>query len=286
MRKIFLFTSLALGGLYLFLVLGYVVFQRQILYHPALFDGSSPAKYQTPYQTITIQTPDQVQLSGWWLQHPGSHINRPALIYCHGNSASLSMLDNITRIFYNLYGFDTLVFDYRGYGNSQKAPLSEEALATDALAAYHWLQSRGYRENQIIIWGHSLGSSVAARLAAHTHPAGLVLEGAFPSVYAMAQYRYPWMPLFHWMIFDPFNTQSYVTQRTCPLLQLHAEKDSVIPPAMGRRVFEAASEPKQWILLNDVDHSEFCAVSDYYQERILSFVRACLRGTSSLSHSL
>lgn len=255
----------------------YVLFQGKMIFHPVGLTGTTPADFHLKnYKEVSFPSTDGVTLTGWWVEHPIHDPNRPVLLYCHGNGDCLSQLAEVSKIFYD-FGFDTLLFDYRSYGGSQKAPLSEKAVDGDALAAYQWLKARGIPDGRIIIWGHSLGSSVAAELATQTRPAGLILEGAFPSIYAVSRQRNPWLLVLPFMIRDKFETGKYVTERTCPLLETHAEKDTIIPIELGQKVFEKAVEPKQWLVIEGINHNDFPSVAYQYEKPIQEFVKRCLK---------
>jgi fermentation-respiration switch protein FrsA (DUF1100 family) len=242
--------------------------------------GATPADYRLKsYKDVSFPSFDGVTLTGWWMEHPGHDPHRPVLLYCHGNADCVSQLAEVSKIFYD-FGFDTLIFDYRSYGGSQRAPLSEKAVDGDALAAYQWLKAKGIPDNRILIWGHSLGSSVAAELSTQTHSAGLILEGAFPSIYQVSRQRNPWLLIFPFMVWDKFETGKYVTERTCPLLEIHAGKDTIIPIQLGRQVFDAAAEPKQWLVVEGIDHSDFPSVAYQYEKPIQDFVESCFRPSS------
>ncbi len=254
----------------------YVAFQRKMVFHPVGLTGATPADFHLKdYKDVSFPSFDGVTLTGWWIEHPGKDSRRPVLLYCHGNADCLSQLAEVSKIFYD-FGFDALIFDYRDYGGSGKASLSEKAVEGDALAAYQWVKTKGVPDSRILIWGHSLGSSVAAELATRTHPAGLILEGAFPSIYAVSRQRNPWLLVMPFMVLDKFETVKYVTERTCPLLEIHAEKDTIIPMELGRRVFEQAAEPKQWITITGINHNDFPSVAYQYENPIRDFVAKSL----------
>lgn len=255
----------------------YVGFQRKMIFHPVGLTGTTPADFHLKnYKEVSFTSFDGVTLTGWWIEHPDKNPERPILLYCHGNADCVSQLAQVSKIFYD-FGFDALIFDYRGYGGSQKAPLSEKTVDGDAMAAYQWLKARGIPENRIIVWGHSLGSSVAAELATQTHPAGLILEGAFPSIHAVSRQRSPWLWVPDFLIWDKFETGKYVRERTCPLLETHAEKDTVIPIQLGQEVFSEASAPKQWLEIKGIDHNDFPSVAYQYEKPIQEFVGSCLQ---------
>lgn len=255
----------------------YVLLQRQMIFHPAGLTGATPTDYHLKnYKDVSFSSFDGVTLTGWWMEHPGHDPHRPVLLYCHGNADCVSQLAEVSKIFYD-FGFDTLIVDYRCYGGSQHAPLSEKAVDGDALAAYQWLKTKGIPDKRILIWGHSLGSSVAAELATQTHPAGLILEGAFPSIYDVSRHRNPWLLVFPFMIWDKFETGKYVAERTCPLLEIHAGKDTIIPIELGQEVFHDAVEPKQWLVVPGIDHNDFPSVAYQYEKPIQEFAEKCLK---------
>jgi fermentation-respiration switch protein FrsA (DUF1100 family) len=266
---------------YLTIVVGFVLFQRKLIYFPSALSGTTPEKFGLSFEDVRFKTSDGVTLNGWWIKHPSSKTPRPALLYCHGNAANLSYLAETARAFYD-YGFDVFLFDYRGYGASQKAPINEAGLNQDALAAYQWLQSKRGQEGQIFIWGQSLGSGVASRLAAQTHPAGLILEGAFPSIYSMSREAYPWLLIPPFLVFDKHETEKQVVNLPCPLLMMHAEKDTIIPIKLGEKVFQKAREPKQWLVMEGINHNDFTEVAGQYQKPVMDFVMKSLAADSRI----
>ena len=261
---------------YLTIVVGYVLFQRHLIYHPVPLNGTTPENFGLKdFHDVSFGSPDGITLTGWWIEHPEKDPHRPFLLYCHGNGDCVSQLAEVAKLFYD-YGFDALIFDYRDYGGSDKGPLSETALDGDAMGAYKFAKAKGIPDDRIIVWGHSLGSSVAAELATQIHPAGLILEGAFPSVYKVSRQRDPWLIIFPFMIWDKFETERYVKERSCPLLQIHAEKDTIIPISLGKDVFDKAAEPKQWITVTGINHNDFPSVAKQYEKPIMEFVNNCL----------
>ncbi len=275
MKKIsFVIIPLVLA--YSTIVLFYYLYQRNLIFMPLKNNSTTPQQYGlTQYQDVKFKNPEGQVLDGWWIHHTDGKTH-PVLLYCHGNAANLSLLSEVSKLFYD-YGFDALLFDYRSFGDSEgsKFDLSEQALDEDAMTALNWLKSKHIDERRIIIWGHSLGSSVAAKLATQTHPAGLILEGAFPSVYAVSRSRTPWLFIMPFMIHDPFNTEKYVAERTCPLLDIHGEKDTIIPFKLGEQVYAAAAGPKQWLPIPNMNHLDFPSLAVQYQKPIMDWVQKC-----------
>jgi len=267
-----------------------VVAQRKLIFLPPFsIENATPADYQVPFEELTIKSSDGVDLAAWWIEQKPTNTapdtRRPVLLYSHGNGATLPQLAHVAKLFYDL-DLDVLLYDYRNYGRSARSKdgLSEDAIALDALAAREFIDQRA-PGRPVIYWGHSLGSSVAARLAATRPPDGLVLEGAFTSMFGMARERYPWLPIFPFMVFDKFATSEYLSDYTAPLLVMHSEFDSIIPLRQGEAVFRAASSPKSFVLLKGIDHVDFpSVVQDYvevlneFREQVLVHWRGVNRG--------
>ncbi|HXL73859.1 MAG TPA: alpha/beta hydrolase [bacterium] len=275
MKKL-LYILIPLFFAYFTVVAGFYSDQQNLVFVPKKNDGTTPQKFGlTDYEDVKFKNPEGQTLDGWWICHQDGQIH-PTLLYCHGNAANLSLLSEVSKIFYD-FGFDALIFDYRAYGDSEgtRSDLSEKAVDEDAMAAFQWLKNKNIEEKNIIIWGHSLGSSVAAELSTQTHPAGLILEGAFPSIYAVSRARFPWLLIFPFMITDQFNTALYVTERTCPLLEIHGESDTIIPFALGQQVYQAAVDPKQWIPVPNMNHMDFPSLATQYHQQIMDWVAKC-----------
>lgn len=249
--------------LYIAAIASLIIRQRSVIFRPGHSGDATPAQYGAPFEHVRIPAKDSGFLDGWWLQHPDQN-SRPVLFYCHGNSANLSKLAEVAGIFYS-YGWNAFLFDYRGYGASSTfRDFSEDAFAEDAEAAYRWAQSKA-PEDRMIIWGHSLGSSVAARLASAHEPAGLIVEGAFPNLLSAAKSRYPWFPVFGFMLWDRFETETYLRGHRFPVLVVHAENDEVIPLALGEKLFELLNSPKKLLVVPKIGHKDFPSVArDYH----------------------
>ena len=246
-----------------------VLFQRDLIFaRPHDQKGDPPPGVA---ERVQIVSSDRIRLNGWWVT-PETAERRVALLYCHGNAATLSHLAHVATLFKEM-GLHALLFDYRGYGASDPADVGEQAVGMDSQAAYDWIKSaRGFKDDDIVVWGHSLGAAIAARLVTTRDPRAVITEGAFSSMYDMARYRYPFALIFPWMLRDRFDVAAYLGSRSAPLLMLHAEHDTIIPIEYGRRAFDAAAEPKQWLQLNEIGHNDFPSVAHLYRSRILEFI--------------
>ncbi len=159
------------------------------------------------------------------------------------------------RILHDRLGVSSLVFDYRGFGRSEGKP-SEAGVLANARAARAWLARRaGVNENQIVLMGRSLGGAVAVDLAATDGPRALVLESTFTSMPDVAKTMFPLLPV-RLLMQTQLNSVAKIGQYHGPLLQSHGTADRLIPYAVGRRLFDAANEPKQFVPIAGGDHND------------------------------
>jgi uncharacterized protein len=250
--------------LYLGVLALFRLFEPHLIYFPgsqrALVDP--PAALGLPVERTEIVTEDGVRLVSWVMASDRSA--KRWLLVCHGNAGNLSEFDRPTH-YAGLHrlGLNLLAFDYRGYGESGGVS-SEQGLYKDADAAYRYLREiRGVPADRIVVFGHSLGSAVAIDLVSRVPAAGLIVEGAFTSVIDRGQELYPYIPV-RWIAGSRFGSLDKVARLAVPKLFLHAAADDVIPVAHGRRLFDAAPEPKTFVELRgghgdafDVDSARY-----------------------------
>jgi len=190
-------------------------------------------------EEIEIAVADDISLVAW---HSRAKKDKPTILYFHGNGANAA--DRARRIEkIREDGFGVLYLNNRGYGGSGGKPTEENNVA-DAIAAYDHLSGLGVPADRIVVYGESLGSGQAVRLAAERPVAAVVLEAPLTSTIDVARSTYFWLPL-GLLITDQYNNERNIRSVKAPVLILHGEQDAVIPVEMGWRVYRAANEPKQ-----------------------------------------
>jgi fermentation-respiration switch protein FrsA (DUF1100 family) len=165
-----------------------------------------------------------------------------------------------------------MAFDYRGYGRSEGAP-TETGVLDDARAARAWLADRaGMRAADLVLFGESLGGAIVVDLASADGARGLILENTFSTLQDMAAFHYPWLPT-KLLMRSRFDSVAKIGHYHGPLLQVHGDADTIIPIELGRRLFDAANEPKQFIVIPGGDHNDprkpaFYAALDRYLQQL------------------
>ena len=216
---------------------------------------SSPADIGLPFSPLQLTTADGETLDGWFVPAPAQGQARGLVVFFHGNAGNIGHRLDYLRMFHDL-GLNTLIMDYRGYGRSSGTP-SEGGTVLDAATVWrHATQVLGFPSRRIVLFGESLGGGVAARLATETRPGALVLASTFTSVPDLGAELYPMMPI-RLLARIRYDTLARLPQIACPLLVIHSRNDDVIPFAHGRRLFEAATQPKLFLEIEGSHNSGF-----------------------------
>ncbi len=260
--------KLFIGLLAAYLLLMLLIYWRQdqLLFrtHQAL--PETPEDYGLDYEDLQLQTADGVTINGWYLPHKESAY---ALIFLHGNSDNLSNIIPSLRLFQQM-GFNCLAIDYRGYGRSQGQP-SEKGTYLDAEAAWvYLLRERGFRREQIVILGRSLGGAVGAWLATRHRPAALVLESTYTRLQDIAGEHYPYLPVARLLRYR-YPTIDRLPQIKAPVLIIHSPEDEVIPFAHGQQLFQAARQPKAFLAIQGQHYDGHETSGEIYIQGLRSF---------------
>lgn len=269
-----LIALLALGGLKFALpkIVPFFVFYPE----PLSPHESHPRYWGFPDATeVRIPTFDGPLLHAWWFPAANSAQASGAAIYFHGNAGHLGDRGTVAAALSGM-GLDVLLPDYRGYGLSE-GKASEEGLYSDSRAAYSWLvEERGVDPRRLFLLGTSLGSAVACDLAMQRQVAGVVMLGPFTNTPALARHRLKWLPSWYldWEG-TRFDTLERIGRVRAPVLIGVASEDRIIPPGEAEKVFEAATEPKRWVMVPGAGHNDIFAHEMLWKE-LYSFTHGVL----------
>ena len=208
------------------------------------------------------------KLHGLWAAADKTASDSPILLYLHGARWNVAGSAPRIRRMQEL-GFSVLAIDYRGFGKSTPGLPSEEMAYEDARAAWDWL-ARKYPDRPRYIFGHSLGGAVAIDLASRvTDERGTIVEGTFTSIPDLAStMKWGWLPLGP-LITQRFDSIQKVAKIGSPLLVVHGEDDNLIDNALGRKLYEAATGPKRFMLVEGGSHFSTMSVGlERYREAL------------------
>jgi fermentation-respiration switch protein FrsA (DUF1100 family) len=244
-------------ALALYLLQGKMVFLSGL---PGRALTATPDDIGLEYENVSLATSDDERLHGWYV--PATD-RRGVVLFFHGNAGNIShRLDSIGT--FHQLGLDTLIIDYRGYGQST-GKTSEQGTYLDAQAAWNYLvDERGIPADQIIIFGRSLGGAIGAWLGAQNTPAALIIESSFSSGVDMARRLYPFLPV-RLITRLRYPVEEYASLLECPVLVVHSRNDEIIPFEMGQSIYAAVKQRKSFLeLRGDHNNGFFISRHDYF----------------------
>lgn len=260
-KMIILFKALVICLVMYSLALVYLyIFQSRILYRPG---SDNPFTHDyAPFVSFVYQTPAGMNMRGMW--YP-PQANKPIIIYFQGNTGSIG-----TRLFkarkFITKGYGVAMVGYRGYSGNPGFP-SEKNLMDDGRAAIDALVKKGYKPSQMILYGESLGSGIAVRMA-YEQPdiRAVILEAPYTSIAAVAKSRFAIFPV-NKLLKDRFDSAKIIHNLQMPVLVLHGTHDKTTSVEIGHDLFsKVTAKKKQFISLNGAGHAD---LYDHGAERVI-----------------
>ena len=242
--------------------------QRRLMYFPTADVPAAAAIDGEDVEPVTFETTDGLTLNGWFFpaERPSPRIT---VIVFNGNAGNRSHRVPLAAALHR-QGLQVLLVDYRGYGDNPGTP-SQTGLAMDSRAARAYLADRpDVDPSRLVYFGESLGTAVAVDLAVEHPPSALVLRSPFTSMSDVGQYHYPFVPV-RLLLRDRFAAIEQIPQIRAPVLVIAGGRDGIVPVESSRRVYEAATSPKTFLLIPDADHNDYALFAG--DEMIDSIVR-------------
>jgi fermentation-respiration switch protein FrsA (DUF1100 family) len=252
------------GALYLLLNLYALLISDKLLFTPR------ESSYRHLPDETRIRSDNGTWINTVFLKHPEP---RCTLLFSHGNTEDLGNVVPFMKQFYDR-GYSVFMYDYRGYGTSEGHPSTRHA-QEDATAAYRWLvEEEQIDPRTIVSHGRSLGGAVAVWLAAHHETGGLITEVSFASAFRV---KTRWKLLFC----DKFDSLKAIRHVNAPVLVIHGTDDDIIPFRHGKKIFNAAAEPKQHLWIEKGRHMNYAYVDEaQYFQTIERFIDELVSGAT------
>jgi hypothetical protein len=256
--------------LFLLIILSLAIFyfryiERRSLFYPTREIEYFPKDFGLDYENIFFKTPDNLELNGWFVPAKDS---RFTILFCHGNAGNISHRLEKLKFFHDL-GCNTFIFDYRGYGRSKGRP-SEKGFYRDVKSAYDYLLSRKVLPNQIIGYGESIGAAVIIDLASKNKLGGLIVDSSITNAKDMVRVIYPFLP--YWIFSSRWDSLSKIRSITIPKLIIHSINDEIVPFKLGKKLFDAAVSPKEFLEIHGGHNSCFFESENILKEKVASFL--------------
>ena len=231
------------------LLLTFVFFyQRKLLYHPNFSNHVTGDGLIHSIEKINIKTKDNIDLKGWFHL---KDLKKKTILFFHGNAGTLD--NRIYKLnFLGNLDINFLIIAWRGYSGSSGKP-TELGLYQDAKSAVNWLNLKGIVEKNIILYGESLGTSVAIEIGQNKNFAGIILEAPFTSMVDTGKKYYPFFPV-KLLLKDKYESKNKIKNIKFPILVMHGKKDKIIPFYMGEAIYNLANKPKFKYFSDNDDH--------------------------------
>ena len=254
LRQPLALIALVAAGYAVICVLAYL-FQARLVYFPERSLAATPRAAGMEFEELYLESSDGVRLHAWYVPAPD---DRFTVLFCHGNAGNISHRLESIRIFHDL-GLSVLIFDYRGFGQSEGRP-SEAGTYNDADAAYRYLiDQKRVDPSRVIVFGRSLGAAVAIELASRVESGALIAESAFTSMADVAKRAYPILPV-SLLLRIRYDCVSRIGGIKAPKLFIHSRGDELVPYELGRKLYDAAHAPKTFLGIEG-DHNAGFALS-------------------------
>jgi fermentation-respiration switch protein FrsA (DUF1100 family) len=265
-RNFFLEAVIGILVIYGSVLIILYIFQRSLMYHPDE-NNYFGDKLEVKIEKVKITTSDNIKLLGWF--HKKDLKNFKTIVYFHGNAGKLE--NRIYKLnYFKEMDVNFLIIAWRGFSGNNGKP-TEKGLYEDGKSAIIWLKNLGLFEEDIIIYGESLGTGIATELAQNNKFAGLILETPFTSMIEAAKNFYPYIPV-GLLLKDKYKNDKKISNINIPLLVMHGEADQIVPFWMGKKIYEMANQPK---------YSYFTKFDDHmmeYDEKLVSTLKTFLKG--------
>lgn len=224
--------------------------ENKLIYVPSPAGPNTYHGLDYDYEDVWFAAADGTKLHGWYIEHAQP---RATVLYLHGNAGNIGHRADLIRNLSSRHRLNVFLFDYRGYGRSQGSP-HEAGVLQDARAARAWVAERAkISEQDIVLFGQSLGGGVAVDLA-QEGARGMVLLKTFTSLPDVAAGLYPFLPV-HWVMRNRMQSIDKIAKYQGPLLIAHGDADRMIPFYHGEQLYEAANQPKRFVRLEGHGHN-------------------------------
>ena len=249
-----------------------MVLDRYFIFFPERGLNATPADVGLEFEDVFFSTADGVKLHGWYVPAESD----VTLLWFHGNAGNVGNRLEHMLLSHVILRVNIFIFDYRGYGLSEGAA-SESGTYLDGEAAVSYLRDqRGVdTEEQLVLYGHSLGGAVAVEVARRIPSRALIVESTFTSVKDMAKSLYPYLPsgVVTSLMQSEYDSLSKISGARAPVMVIHGDEDTTVPLAEGKGLYEAARQPKRFHTVEGAAHNDVYAIGgERYFEAIRRFI--------------
>ena len=243
-KAVFLLLALML------LIMGLLhVFQEKIIFLPEAIDKEYVYQFPFDFEEVNLKTADNQTINAL---HIKAKNPKGVVLFFHGNKGNLIRWGEITSYF-TQFKYDVFVIDYRGYGKSTGV-FNEKKMYEDALLSYNYVR-KFYKEENIVVYGRSLGTTFATKVASEHDPKHVILEAPFYNLHHAANFKYKIIPQF--LLSFKFNSNQIISKIKSPITIFHGTEDETTPIAGSKQLFKLITATKKELvsLQNGTHHN-------------------------------
>ena len=248
-----------IGIAYVSISVIFYFFQHYFFFRPEILPKHFEYKYPFPFEEVNFEMEDGGEINGIHFKVPNS---KGVIFYLKGNSRSIKGWGKFAKDFVSK-GYDFFMVDYRGFGKSS-GKRTQTTLFNDAQTVYKWLSSE-YSEDKIVVYGRSLGSGIATRIASWNKPKMLILDSPYFSFLYQIK-RYAFLFPVNWLLRYKIRTDQFIKKVICPIFIIHGTKDRLIPFNQGKMLHELTKDRSRLIAIEDGGHNNLPSFAAYHEE--------------------
>ena len=255
--KLFLKILAAIAVILILSVTMLYAFQEKLIFLQSTLPADYTFQFDEEFEEFNLKNQDGAILNAIHLK---AEKPKGVIVYYHGNAGTLDRWGDVASYFLQ-YNYDVIIMDYRGYGKST-GELSEKALYEDAQLFYDHAKNQ-FQEDQIFVYGRSLGTGIATYVAANNNPAMLLLETPYLNLTDIASRRFPILPMDRLLKYK-FPSDEFITETTCPIVIFHGTADGVVPYESGRALGDLVPQERlEFITVPDGKHKNLIDFDKY-----------------------
>ncbi|MEY5049797.1 MAG: hypothetical protein RLZZ175_3156 [Bacteroidota bacterium] len=222
-KKVIVISLSVLTFLYLGFCILFYSTQENFLFPAKKIEFNFKINSSLNFEELTLKVSKDVQLSGILFK---ADKPKGVVLHFHGNEQNILDMESLAKPFVGM-GYSFVAMDYRTYGKST-GTLSEENLFSDAKLFLELLEKRGWKQSDIILMGHSIGTGIATQLASISNTKALILYAPYYTFKDLISEKMPILPI-GMLIKYPLNSAKYMESVNCPVLILHGTLDELVP---------------------------------------------------------
>jgi uncharacterized protein len=246
------------------LIIAYFI-QEKLIFKPEKLAADFEYKYNAPFEELFFDVEPGVRINGLHFQREKP---RGLILYFHGNTRSIKGWARYAKDFYR-YDYDVVLVDYRGFGKST-GKRTELNLHSDMQFVYDTLAAK-YPQDHLIIYGRSMGSGFATKLAAENNPRNLILDAPYYSFKKVAERYLPFLPV-RFVLRYHLRTDKWIADVNCPIYILHGTRDWLIPIAHSEKLQQINAKRTTLIRIHNGGHNNLPSFPEYH-----NFIRDILQ---------